>query len=203
MYNNRIEMGKEPDVAKKWVWGSLLLPLLLTGEMPTLLINENVHRLTPDTASLPENPLCKKCHPVSFQNNEGAAPLFSSYSFTLACLTCHDGNTAKEAPVKVIVCDCNATAEGSSPQPPLSHPFMSGSMKSHPVLIDYPGPRKGFRAPSEPLNGEWKKAKTVGDLLRDGKIVCISCHLPHYPEKNGHLRTTMHNSALCYGCHPK
>lgn len=182
------------------VFSSFFLPLLLFSQT-SMMIDENVHIGIPEYASSEDSPMCKKCHPVSFKNNESAPSSLNDSQtddFTLACLTCHDGNTAQNAPVKVLVCECNASDAKIQ-----SHAFMTGSIKSHPVLNEYPSSNKGFRSPSEPLPGEWKKAKKVGDLLRNGKVVCISCHISHFEYKTTHIRTTMNGSSLCYGCHKK
>ncbi|ACO03597.1 MAG TPA: cytochrome C [Persephonella sp.] len=44
---------------------------------------------------------------------------------------------------------------------------------------------------------------TVGDLLRAGKIECVSCHDPHLGENPTFLRLANTGSQLCLTCHAK
>jgi len=44
---------------------------------------------------------------------------------------------------------------------------------------------------------------TVGDLLRNGKVECVSCHDPHLGQNPTFLRLPNDNSALCTTCHAK
>ncbi len=112
-------------------------------------------------------------------------------SFSKACLICHDGNMASmvlNAPISP--CGIKSTAPVSS----------NGA--NHPVFMVY-NDRKDFKNSSSNLNGIWSEATQVSDLLRNQKIVCISCHIPHHTKESGYLRTSMKNSQLCMGCHKK
>lgn len=73
---------------------------------------------------------------------------------------------------------------------------------NHPVFMEYVQ-KKDLHRLSSTLKGDWKDANQVSDLLRDGKIVCISCHIPHHNKESGFLRTSKKDSRLCLGCHNK
>jgi len=108
-------------------------------------------------------------------------------TFSKACLMCHDGSAASlvlNAPISPCGLMCNVDG------------------RSHPVFMRYDS-NKGLNNPSSTLQGKWKDAKVVSDLLRDGKVVCISCHVPHHTKFESFLKTSMKNSGLCLGCHNK
>jgi hypothetical protein len=77
----------------------------------------------------------------------------------------------------------------------------------HPTSIYYDETKIRLRDKNETLLGEWVRAKVVGDLLEDGKVVCTSCHVSNFNEPisaNGarELRVVAANgSAICVGCH--
>lgn len=111
--------------------------------------------------------------------------------FSKACLMCHDGNTASlvlNAPISPCGLKGNKTVS------------MDG--QNHPVFMKYEY-KKDLNSPSSSLNGKWKDAKTVNDLLRDEKVVCISCHIPHHKKNEAFIRTSTKGSGLCLGCHNK
>lgn len=167
------------------------------------------HKSIPSNAMLSHSPECKQCHPVSFVDTQNSPNAWDKNHkilktsthgtivtteitdpYSLACLTCHNGNDAMNAPVKLPPC-------------PSSTPELPGNIKNHPVFNTYASGRSNLRGPGEPLPGTWDDAQTVSDLLRNGKVVCISCHVPHFSKEKGSLRAPMQGSLLCFGCHIK
>ncbi len=77
----------------------------------------------------------------------------------------------------------------------------------HPTSIYYDESKIRLRDKNETLLGEWVRAKVVGDLLEDGKVVCRSCHVssfnkPISDNEARELRVVAANgSAICVGCH--
>jgi len=100
-------------------------------------------------------------------------------SFSVECLSCHDGVISKMETVKI---------KGGD--------FKHGIGLSHPVGVEYPqdGGRKNDYVPISALPKELK--------LFDGKIGCLTCHNP-YGNKNNHLVMENRRSALCLACHNK
>ncbi|MDD5211829.1 MAG: cytochrome c3 family protein [Sulfuricurvum sp.] len=191
----------------------LFIPLQLLLFAQDIVIDELFHEeLPPDIVSV-DNPTCQVCHISSFKSDKnsdinttlsqlttsvthGSATLNSSTndSFSLACLHCHDGICAQNAPVKLPGCISKDSTNKNT---------MYVNIESHPIFNRYPFEKKVFRGMEESLSGIWQKAQKVSDILRDGKVVCISCHVPHFTKKTGFLRTSMKGSALCFGCHKK
>lgn len=186
---------------------SLFIPFFLCAQNNNT--DEIFHKPFPLSIRNTDNPQCQQCHPVSFEDakrtvnrwDKNHLVLRSSAHgivttteitdpYSLACLACHNGNDAMNAPVKLPPC-------------PSTTPEISGNVKNHPVFIAYPSGRSDFRAPGESLPGTWDEAQTVNDLMRNGQIVCISCHVPHLSQEKGTLRTPVQGSLLCFGCHRK
>lgn len=111
--------------------------------------------------------------------------------FSRTCLMCHDGNEAS------LVLNAPLSPCGLKSLVPISP---NGA--NHPVFVKYPN-KRDYHNPSSTLNGIWNEATQVSDLLRDEKVVCISCHIPHHSKEIGFLRTSMRGSGLCMGCHKK
>lgn len=112
-------------------------------------------------------------------------------SFSKACLMCHDGNMAS------LVLNAPISPCGLKSLVPVGP---NGA--NHPVFMQYPH-KPDLQNQSSALNGNWNDASKVSDLLRDEKLVCISCHIPHHSKERGFLRISMRGSALCMGCHIK
>ncbi|WP_373070319.1 cytochrome c3 family protein [Sulfurimonas sp.] len=111
-------------------------------------------------------------------------------SVSLVCLGCHDGVNALNMAIG------NGRNIGN---------FMEGS---HPVSIEYIEGIAGLRPKTDAVTAI-RGAKTVNDLLVNGKVECISCH-DKYGIKDGdpspykrYLRNENKGSALCYACHNK
>lgn len=182
----------------------IFIPIFAGGE------ESFFHKELPYSTLSIDNALCQTCHTSSFKDNTTTvthsdqnpiipithetanAGAFGADATSLACLNCHDGVFAPSAPVKL-----PSYLSVSSTQV-----ATYDSIKSHPIFNTYPS-KKELKSRGDSLPATWKNVKTVNDLLRDGKIVCISCHIPHHTKKKGFLRTTMSGSALCFGCHKK
>ena len=112
-------------------------------------------------------------------------------SFSKACLLCHDGSEASLV-INAPISPCGIKSTVSVGQ----------NGENHPVFIEYTN-KQDLHDFSSSLNGAWNGATQVSDLLREKKVVCISCHLPHHSKRRGYLRTSMNGSRLCIGCHKK
>ncbi|WP_029520615.1 cytochrome c3 family protein [Persephonella sp. IF05-L8] len=142
-----------------------------------------------------------------------------------ACLSCHDGVSG----VNVII---NAPGDNYDPngiyldyrgstQPwkmPLSFAIGRNAAggyydlrDDHPVGVVYTEGRADLRPPSTPITGwnisgdkDGSGGPSIGDLLRNGKVECVSCHNPHLNAprflRSGDGNT---NSNLCTTCHNK
>ncbi|MDD5157382.1 MAG: cytochrome c3 family protein [Sulfurimonas sp.] len=176
----------------------LLLALMsLTLFVHNLAAEEIFHVSLPPNIKDTSEPLCSKCHPVLFKDAKGSLAQEIKHNseepdaLSLACINCHDGNTANEAPISLS--NSHSSAENRC----------YTIIKNHPVLLKYPNGKKDLRSLWESLPGKWIGATVINDLLRDGKIVCVSCHIPHHTRKTGYLRTLNKDSSLCFGCHKK
>lgn len=112
-------------------------------------------------------------------------------SFSKACLMCHDGNMAS------LVLNAPLSPCGLKSTVPIG-----SNGANHPVFIQYSN-KQDLQNKSSTLKGNWNDATKVSDLLRDEKLVCVSCHIPHHSKERGFLRTSMQGSRLCMGCHIK
>lgn len=145
---------------------------------------------------------------------------------SLACLSCHDGVSAMNSVI-------NAPGAGNSPNgtgligesSPSSMPNSQfkaigapkaigwdgyntiygtdGALENdHPISIVYtPGRGSLKEVDAELIN--FFGATKISDLLRDGKVQCVSCHDPHGTGNARYLRNNNYGSTLCLGCHDK
>ena len=160
-----------------------------------------------------------------------------------ACLSCHDGASAINSIVNLpgygglgnnyvsMTTDGGTTftPDGTPVTMPAGSPANIGTDLSndHPVSIVYNAPNAdpdqnpgSLRPVDTPLVGTWlyrdsdgNPGPTVGDLLRNGRVECPSCHDPHADNPIGSsnpthplfLRLAGGNagSALCLACHGK
>jgi len=139
---------------------------------------------------------------------------------SLACLSCHDGTSAinsvynppGDVPGPSYILMVGQTTPGPFSMPDGPANIGTDLTNDHPISIVYTVGNASLRPTTATLNGEWiikgekKTGATVADLLRDGKVECVSCHDPHVDEAEGFplfLRTTTDASNLCLGCHDK
>lgn len=105
-------------------------------------------------------------------------------TFSMDCITCHDGVNAKERNIRYKNDSENRVQD------------ILSVVGSHPIGMDY-----GSYAYSS------REFKPLGSLKRgmeliDGKVGCLSCHNP-LNKKKYHLVTDNKGSSLCLMCHKK
>lgn len=169
------------------------------------------HKMKIDPNASKDDPACMQCHVHTMKTDPASDPARWSKPreidvaiadmdesggkadpFSIGCLSCHDGNIGS------VVMNAPISPCGLKSKAPVTD-----KGKNHPVFMPYDGSRKELHPPHSVLKGEWEGAKRVNDLLRDEKVVCMSCHVPHHSSESGYLRTSQKNSALCIGCHNK
>ncbi len=132
---------------------------------------------------------------------------------TLACLSCHDGISAMNSVVNAPGSggyNPNGTYIGNTNANPKDMPnaeeiaigLYGDLTNDHPVSITYVEGVAGLKPKNTPITG-WNNATTINDLLRDGKVQCVSCHDPHDPTYGRYLRYSNSGSQLCKTCHDK
>jgi len=130
----------------------------------------------------------------------------------LACLSCHDGVSAMNSVINAPGSGkISSTGTYIGTNPPSAKPMglviqavgFGGDMTDdHPISILYNEGRAGLRPTTTPLV-DFFGASTVGNLLRNGKVQCVSCHDPHGTGWSMYLRNGNTGSTLCLGCHNK
>lgn len=173
-------------------------------------INAQFHKLSTDDINNKNkiDSLCINCHLLE-DNNDSATKWLRPQetinttikniedkngdpdSFSKACLSCHDGSQAS------LVLNAPLSPCGLKNLAPISP---NGA--NHPVFMEYEN-KQGLHPQPSILQGDWKDAQKVSDLLRDEKMVCISCHTPHHSKSTRYLKASMRGSRLCMGCHNK
>ncbi|QOY52096.1 cytochrome c3 family protein [Candidatus Sulfurimonas baltica] len=133
---------------------------------------------------------------------------------TLACLGCHDGISAMNSVI-------NAPGSGAGGSNTtgiliggtLQLPRSMGNLDTnsiggqglltddHPMSIVYTPGKANLKALNSGLT-DFVGATQISELLRGGKVHCVSCHDPH-TARSRYLRNENTNSALCLGCHNK
>ncbi len=132
---------------------------------------------------------------------------------TLACLSCHDGVSAINSVVNAPGSgnyDPDGVIIGSSTYDTIDMAndeskavgLYGDLTNDHPVSITYVEGAASLKPVSTPLVG-WKGATEISDILRDGKVQCVSCHDPHYTYWGRFLRAKNTSSELCMSCHDK
>ncbi len=154
----------------------------------------------------------------------GNSPDAQPNSPSLACLSCHDGVSGINSVV-------NAPGSGGYVPGGGFVDFMGQSgaaftmpagvtqigtdlTNDHPVSITYvdTAPRPASLKPTtDNLLGTWSGATTIADVLRNGKVECVSCHDPHlgatqsttFLKRLGANGAANAGSQLCLSCHDK
>ncbi len=132
---------------------------------------------------------------------------------SLACLSCHDGVSAMNSVVNApgsggynatgtFIGTVNNTPRDMPNAEEIAVGLFGDLTNDHPVSITYVEGVAGLRAKTTPLTG-WQGASTINDLLRNGKVQCVSCHDPHFPNNGRYLRYSNNGSGLCKACHDK
>ena len=132
---------------------------------------------------------------------------------SMACLSCHDGVSAMNSVVNApgsggyssdgVYIGNNNRLPKTMPAVEIIAVGLGGDLTNdHPISIPYIEGRAGLKPLNTPVTG-WNNADTIADLLRDGKVQCVSCHDPHDPQWGRFLRHTNTGSQLCLTCHDK
>jgi predicted CXXCH cytochrome family protein len=105
--------------------------------------------------------------------------------WSLLCLGCHDGITARD-----VYSSPHATTVGAQI---VAARFAPG-LRSHPIGIEIPVGAETYNS------AEWVEA--AGLPLSEGRIQCTTCHDAHNTERIPHmLRISNQGSRLCLTCH--
>ena len=148
---------------------------------------------------------CLNCH---VQLNRTSDTVSNS---SLSCLSCHDGTIAQDRVVNFpgsggFHATINYVQNSSDflDVMPSALNFPTGVnmdiTKGHPISIDYIEGVAGLKAKDTPVYG-WSNASTINDLLKDGKIECVSCHNPHELKSGLYLKFEYEITKLCLTCH--
>ncbi len=168
--------------------------------------------------------------PLWNKNDQNANPTYTMYGTTvagtttdnqpnapsLACLSCHDGVSAINSIVNAPgsggyvatgqYVEFNSTTAGTGFTMPAGVTQIGQDLTNdHPVSIPYTVGAASLKDTATALPGTWNGATTIGELLRNGKVECVSCHDPHAGENPTFLRMSGGNtsSQLCLACHDK
>ncbi len=149
-----------------------------------------------------------------------------------ACLSCHDGVNAINSIINLpgsggwsstgnlvaFTVDGGSTIipAGTAATMPAGITQIGTDLRNdHPVGVVYRGdeasPPASLRPTATALptgfviagDRDGNPGPTIGDLLRAGKVECVSCHDPHLGQNPTFLRLPNDNSALCLACHAK
>ncbi len=132
---------------------------------------------------------------------------------SLACLSCHDGVSAINSVVNApgsggyntsgsYIGQADYTPKDMPNSPEIAIGYGGDLTNDHPVSITYVEGAASLKPKNTAITG-WNRATTINDLLRNGKVQCVSCHDPHYPNNGRYLRHTNTGSELCKTCHEK
>ncbi len=150
---------------------------------------------------------------VAGQTIAGTSTDSSPTGSSLACLSCHDGVSAMNSVVNAPGSggfSSSGTYIGNASNLPKTMPAseiiavgLNGDLTNdHPVSITYVEGVAGLKPKNTAITG-WNNASTINDLLRGGKVQCVSCHDPHDPTFGRYLRHRNTSSELCKTCHDK
>lgn len=204
---------------KTFILSALFILVTLNAQML-----QTPHNLSVDASDAENSQLCEYCHPPQLSdtpfskqlwNNSKNKESFSLYSgalsdtpsssstphsYSMICLSCHDGVNSVNF---VVNNSYNNAGETVTKSNGFNYQHVTGG--DHPISIVYEaGKAKGLKPITTPLIGEWKGAKTISDILRNGKVECGTCHDPHSMTDDGlFLRNKNERSELCLSCHDK
>lgn len=134
-------------------------------------------------------------------------------SVSRLCLSCHDGSVAVNEygfdPGRAESRGAGGSAEAANT---IDAQFKIGGADNltnhHPIGFDYLAVSlldDEIAAPSTPFNGTEDPTTTIGSLLYNGKMECVTCHDVHNSKNTGEtfLWKSDNNSAFCLTCHLK
>jgi len=147
---------------------------------------------------------------------------------SMACLSCHDGVNAINSIINLpgsggwnsggnlvaFTVDGGVTtiAAGTAATMPAGITQIGTDLRNdHPVGVVYTPGVASLRPTGDPLPAGFVTAgdkdgsggPSIGDLLRNNRVECVSCHDPHLGQNPTFLRLPNNNSALCLACHAK
>ena len=120
----------------------------------------------------------------SVQAKMGNGEIIEVDTFSIDCLSCHDGINAKGKDIRYKNNSNHRTTD------------MSSVGGSHPIGMHYGSYAYADRS-FKPLHSLKK-----GMVLIDGKVGCLSCHNP-FNKKKHHLVIDNNQSKLCFSCHTR
>ncbi len=140
---------------------------------------------------------------------------------SMACLSCHDGvsgiNSIVNAPGSGGYVAAGGYVDfmgavGSAYAMPAGVTQIGTDLTNdHPVSIVYDDTAASLKPVTTTLLGTWSGATTIADVLRNGRVECVSCHDPHlgndltttFLKRLGANGAANAGSALCLSCHAK
>ena len=190
---------------------SLLIASLLASDM-------NPHNFTVDNLENNSDEACIFCHtPETTSSWNGGSNLmwnnnttditFKVYGLesiaaknrqnsSLTCLGCHDGVIGPDMGNNFSI--LRASHTGSFQNGILGN----GESKGHPVSVKYIEGKAGLISKNTQIFG-FTNASKINDLLKDGRVECVSCHNPHETRWGKYLRHRNSKSEICVTCHKK
>ncbi|MCK9374225.1 MAG: cytochrome c3 family protein [Sulfuricurvum sp.] len=132
------------------------------------------------------------------------------------CLSCHDGISGVNSIVNLpgsggyVPAGQLVNLSGNYTPYQIQGVFAVGSggdmTNDHPISLTYRGDEANPPANLKPTNTvlvDWLGATTIANLLRGGKIECVSCHNPHARSASFLRAANNKASAICLACHAK
>lgn len=130
---------------------------------------------------------------------QAASQLTSTASYSLICLSCHDGTIAMDSLANMLnqprTKDSNL--RGYTASPAMQSTILGAEMsKDHPVGVAYDNTTNPALNPENTI-------AVAGLKLFDGKVECPTCHDPHNNSNSAFTRVANAQSGLCMTCHLK
>jgi predicted CXXCH cytochrome family protein len=130
-------------------------------------------------------------------------------SVSRICLSCHDGLVAGNVYGSILpVTIFNVSQTMTADKLPIQFSYPDNCSYHHPIGLEYNNIEETgdkINPATSVLRGANKHGMTIGDLLRDGRIECTSCHDVHNSNNEGGKFTWVadYQSNFCLTCHKK
>ena len=138
-------------------------------------------------------------HPHQTDDSAAEALMYRPGPSSMICLSCHDGINASNQYgfLRRTVQGANSEGDYDTGHASLLH------LKDHPIGFDY-RKREGTIGISS-VTEQVTESFTISDLLREGKMECVTCHDVHNLRNQGEkfLWTSDSRSNFCLTCHIK